>query len=51
LSAVTGRDKAIPAVLFLDQAQLGGEVDGGLGLEALDYLMGFTVEKDEFDAA
>jgi len=51
LPAIPGRDETIPAVLLLDQTQLRGEIDGGLGLKTVDYLPGFTIEQYEFDAA
>lgn len=51
LSAVPGGDEMVPGILLLDQMQLRGEVDGCLGLKAVNYPMIFTIEKHEFDAS
>jgi hypothetical protein len=41
----------IPGILLLDQAQLSGEIDGGLGLEARNNLMRILFHEDKLDTA
>lgn len=51
LSAITGGDEPVPGESLLDQLQLRGEVNAGLGLKTVNDFMTIAVKENELDAS
>jgi hypothetical protein len=51
LPAIAGGDQLIPSIAFSDKAELSREINGCLGLKAVNNSVVFTVKKNKLDTS